>query len=422
MPALEKLNFVNADLFDIDPFGRLFDEVPNHDDPFGILEPQITKPSEQIGQFRLVEAKKGGATSGGLYKDMDDHTWLLKESQWGKLENGINEYIAGGVYQHLLGPYAPQIELIYDSNKAEILVGSKYLDDFQTLHDFSIDWNHPTYLKKSYQGKPIQNFNKVLASIILMKDTDAHTGNVGVRNMGSSWQVSKIDHGFAFQGFEKATMACMRKQMKWYYNGSLDDIGFENLYQAVTFVANVNYDEIEQIVNQRVERAQAFVDQYEADNVDAIDCDQQTVLKFTSNKVDEKKCVQHVNLQTMKADILKSLKDQIAAFKAIELSMNLERAINKDDVEAVKTLRRQGKDVTKSLQLFNNKSSDSKAPYKLAKQKNATRVADFYEQAFGFKETPPPVVHMPARPRVPAFNAARQDNPRANRRLHPAFA
>jgi len=343
-------------------------EVLTFDKP--VLEPLLT-----VDQFKLYEAKDCGVSSGGIYKDHTGHKWLLKEPQWGDLENGINEYIAGAIFQQLLGPYAPRTELVFNQQNGEIMLGSKFLDNFQTLDEFDRDnWMDPISLRSSHQGKPIKNLCNVISAVKFCNDVDAHKGNVGIMEEDNAWNICKIDHGYAFQqSYSEMTLADYKEQFSWYGGRSLSDIGFKEVYDSIKMVADINYDEIEDIVNEKTEHAKRYTALWE---------------KFHQMK-------SPVDLNKMRQSILNLLKKQLKSFRKIVDYLDLEKAIIRDDASSITKLIQKGFDLKKSFSsFFCDNTWEEVSPLGLAQSRHSLKACKVIEDALGAANhtQPQPVV------------------------------
>ncbi len=378
---------------------------------FDVSSPKKQNTLITLDAFYLHEAKQDGVSQGGVYKDATGATWMVKEPQWGELANGVREFVAGALFQNLLGDYAPKTSLIYDVDNHEVMVGSKFLHDFQTISDIAWNdystnsdsdfaWydisydvfmpmavNYAEYGKNAgsegitpaeINGKSIGNYTNVLASVIFLNDGDAHQGNMGLVEEQDVYMFAKIDHGFAldedYWGGHKVTLQNFAWETARYDFYDLDRLGYDNMYQSIKMVVDMPFDEIESLVSDKIEEARPYIDQWQQDHALDTPSDDYSAWALMDN--------QKFNIDDLKAEILDMLETRQQSFKEILQDMELDHAIFTNDIEAVQNLFSVGIDFSRPIFPFHNTDSsildfEAKNPLTLANHYESAEVSNF---------------------------------------------
>lgn len=377
---------------------QIFQDIPFFSayDLYQLILFDVSSPKKQntlitLDAFYLHEAKQDGVSQGGVYKDATGATWMIKEPQWGELANGVREFVAGALFQNLLGDYAPKTNLIYDTENHEVMVGSKFLNDFQTISDLTWDKdisydavipnadNNLEYNKiAEIDGKPIGNYTNVLASVIFLNDRDAHQGNTGLVEEQDIYMFAKIDHGFAlYEDYgegHKVTLQNFSSETARYDFYDLDRLGYDNMYQSIKMVVDMSFDEIEDLVSKKIEEARPYIEQWQQDHALDIPSDDYSAWTLIDN--------QKFSIDDLKTEILEMLETRQESFKEILQDMALDHAIFTDDVEAIQNLFSAGVDFSRSIFPFHHAESsildfEAQKPLELANSYQSDAVSHF---------------------------------------------
>tara|TARA_R110002110_G_scaffold121431_2_gene297201 strand:+ start:33884 stop:35290 length:1407 start_codon:yes stop_codon:yes gene_type:complete len=416
MPVMPAKNFQEALAHHANPFGLSVNTLENT---------TINKKHTLISldTFYLYEAKQDGVSQGGVYKDAGGEKWLLKEPQWGELQNGVKEYVAGALFQHLLGDYAPKTSLIYDTVNHEVMVGSKFLPNFQTISDFTIKENIPYYgipngakienddvtrvdvtNATEINGKPISNYANVITAVVFLNDGDAHQGNVGVVEEADAFMFAKIDHGFALSSggwwsSDSATLKSFTNETIRYGFQDLDRLGYDNMYQSIKMVVDMSFDEIEALVSLKIEEARPYVEQWQQDHINDECAYEEYEHEFGYGDDFPHQCNswtlegnQNFSIDSLKSDILDILEKRQDNFKDILQDMELDHAIFTNDIEAIQQLFSDGIDFSKPIFSFHNSEDSAYSytghkPLELANKYHSDNVTRFIED-----NTPPEIL------------------------------
>jgi len=369
-----------------------------------------------LDTFYLYEAKQDGVSQGGVYKDTAGTSWMIKEPQWGELGNGVREFVAGGLFQSLLGDYAPKTCLVYDTQNHELMVGSKFFNNFQTISDivwgdysvssdiawnncsssFYFDWPDISYsmfmpevshdiendkdvfTPAQINGKPINNYTNVLASVVFLNDGDAHQGNMGLIEEQDAYMFAKIDHGFALNKDywveSKVTLQDFAWEAARYDVYDLDRLGYDNMYQSIKMVVDMPFDEIEALVSSKIEEARPYIEQWQQDHEQDTPIDDYDAWILSYNKA--------FSLDNLKMEVLDMLETRQQSFTEILQDLELDHAIFTNDVEALQNLFSAGVDFSKPIFPFHSSASDvfsfeEQKPLELAKSYHSDEVSEF---------------------------------------------
>lgn len=204
----------------------------------------------------LFKQKGDGVTLGGFYKDANNQGWLVKEGHYSTPKSVINEYVSGGLYQVILGDYAPKTELVYDDSHAQLLLGSKLIQGFNQLNDY-FPYGHAVLT--TINGKPIEGLIDVVSAIIFLNDTDGHRGNVGIVEVDGGYHFAKVDHGFSLDftwNTEHLTLDHLRYELRGNYDiDNLETIGFDTVYHSILKIAETPFETFSNVIHERLEQA-----------------------------------------------------------------------------------------------------------------------------------------------------------------------
>lgn len=276
---------------------------------------------QKFTDYTLYKAKHDGITIGGFYKDQNQDRWLIKEGHYGE-KSVVKEYVAGGLFQFFLKENAPQTEMIVYEKQSTLLTGSKLLNNFKTLNDYCSENNSPyaDNFPFSFNGKKVNGFWDGISAIKFLQDTDAHGGNVGLIDHGDHYSFAKIDHGFSFS-FDNTpiTLDDFRMHLKGFYQTSLEEFSFDDVYQSINKIGEINFSKIEQLVAEKFSYSKTYL---EAVNARSFGIDDYS----TKNTLEQ-------DLQKYQTDLLLNLKSNHEQYQKIANFMSLEKAIIEHDTE-----------------------------------------------------------------------------------------
>ncbi len=311
----------------------------------------------KYSDYTLYKAKDDGITFGGFYHDKNKVNWLLKEGHYNNPESIIKEYVAGGIYQFILGENAPRTEIVLNDVDHNLLIGSKLLDNFKTLSRFenvaTYDHKTGTYepygsnFPSTFNGKPLHGFMDAIWAINFVKDTDAHSGNVGLIDHGSHYNFAKIDHGFSFS-FDydpniknETTLDDIRYHLSSFYQiDSLEKVGFEEIYQGLTHIAELDFSNIESLIADKMATVKTYM---QALNLNDL---------YTEFDETPKAANLDDNLKAYQEYIVCNLKSEHDQFKTIANNMVLEKAIISHDAAKLIALTDNGISLESSFKPF----------------------------------------------------------------------
>lgn len=122
-----------------------------------------------------------------IYQDKENDLWMVDCTR----EPSLAIYITGGLYRLVLEKFAPNEQLFKDPN-GKLCLGSAFIEGFISLSDPRMEDHSPKYWQKVFLES--ENGNLVVAMMILMGETDANTGNIGVIKEKGKNYLGKIDH------------------------------------------------------------------------------------------------------------------------------------------------------------------------------------------------------------------------------------
>lgn len=296
--------------------------------------------------FTLLKAKDAGEDEGisigGFYRDKNNQGWLLKE---GQKENKIdvpefvaNEYISGALYQLLLGDNAPQTEIVVDDYNGILLIGSKLLANFNTFSEPRYEKDFP----QTFNGKPLSGFMDGIVAINFLAETDANYKNVGVIDRGDHYSFAKIDHGYSFEfSALHQDLDSLRKHLKGYYKLELEALGFDQVYQSINKVSQLDFSEIENVVTTKIETVKSSMQALELSDL---------YLSYDKNHLADLQKV----LDDYQSDLLAKLKVQHQDYQKMANFMSLEKAILDHDAINLSDLIDQGVSLGETFKPFCN--------------------------------------------------------------------
>lgn len=313
---------------------------------------------QKYTDFTLFKAKNDGITIGGFYKDSQGEKWLLKEGHHDCAEAVVKEYIAGGLYQEFLGSNAPQTEMVIDNLHGKLLTASKLLSNFKTLSDMTHDngfgynpYNWSPYgsdFPATFNGKPVKEFMDGVSAIVFMRDTDAHSGNTGLTDHGDHYSFAKIDHGFSFNFsyFNDFSLDDFRVHLKQFYNiDNLEHIGFNDVYQSVSKIANLSFSVIEDIVADKISQVKTHMEALELKDL------HEGYHKNHHGKLE-------THLLDYETKLIDNLKDQHQNYQKVANFMSLEKAIIDHDTTKLDEMIEKGVKLNEPFKPFFNAKSD----------------------------------------------------------------
>lgn len=289
---------------------------------------------QQLADFTFFQVKLEGTHAGGFYYDSHQDGWLLKSYSHNPLQ-AVNEYLSGALFQLLLGENAPQTALIIDETQGDFLLGSKLLDNFQTLSALSNPNSYSQWGEEFpmlFNGKPIQGFTDGLCAVLFLGECDPNASNVGLIAHEDYYTFAKIDHGLSLH-FQQQTFSLddFRYHLIDYYQiDSLEMLGFDALYQSINRIIELDFTLIEEIVNDKINIVQHYLE----------------TLSFKEPfiSVDE--------LKDYQAQTLSHLHQQQQRFQIVADKMALEKSIIDHDVENLSKLLAKGIDLAQTFQPF----------------------------------------------------------------------
>lgn len=149
-------------------------------------------------EFEKIAEKPESLTDGYLAKDKNGKLYILKCSNGDVVVSRLIavEYVASALIKKILMDATPDIEL-FISKKRRAAIASSYLDEFQTLYDFTDSDQRTRGLgKNKSQLLKTTGFEKVLVASVLIGDKDFHSENIGIIPNGDNmYKVVKLDHG-----------------------------------------------------------------------------------------------------------------------------------------------------------------------------------------------------------------------------------
>lgn len=291
-------------------------------------QPALLKFSE----FSLYKAKDDGITIGGFYKDKNKEKWLLKEGHYYEPVAIVKEYVAGGIYQLFLGDNAPRTEMVINDFDHSLLIGSKLLNNFNTLstyanYTFNDTFSYTPYGKDfptTVHGKALHGFMDAIWAIQFMHDTDGHSGNVGLIDCGTHYNFAKIDHGFSFNFYgQTTTLDDLRSHLSMFYSiDSLEKVGFDEIYQGLTHITEIDFSNIENLVSEKMSNVKTYMQ-----SLDLKDLYANYDVKQWGNL--------ETNIQNYKNDLIHNLQNEHLQFKKIANYMSLEKALIEHDADTL---------------------------------------------------------------------------------------
>lgn len=315
----------------------------------------------KLSDFTLYKEKQDGINHGGFYEDANHSKWLVKEGHFHEPEAVVKEYLAGALYNLFLGKNSPQTEMIVDNLDGSLLTGSKLLDNFKTLSDcvggFFNVWNDPMPYGKdfpyAFNGKPIEGFMNAVAAINFICDMDAHSENVGLIDHGDYYSFAKIDHGFAFHFSQHCdnSLDGFREHLDWFYKSTLEKVGFEAVYEAVTNISNMEFSTIETLISNKMEHVKTYMEVLELNAINA---------PYTQNQAGSLSA----DLAKYENNLVLNLKKQHDDYQKIADCMGLEKAIISHDWQGLKSGLSKGIELTTAFKPFYNAEFINACTYK----------------------------------------------------------
>jgi hypothetical protein len=314
-------------------------------------KPQAHHEMLKLSDFTLYKEKQGGINHGGFYEDVNHSKWLVKEGHFSEPEAVVKEYLAGALYNLFLGKNSPQTEMIINNLDGSLLTGSKLLDNFKTLSDcvgglFNV-WNDPApygeAFPHTFNGKPVEGFMNAVAAINFICDMDAHWENVGLIDNGDCYSFAKIDHGctFHFSQHHENSLDGFREHLDWFYKSTLEKVGFEAVYEAVTNISNMDFSIIETLIANKMEYVKTYMEALDLKAINAA---------FTHNPGGSLSD----DLARYENNLVLNLKNQHHDYQKIADCMGLEKAIISHDWQGLKSGFSKGLDLTTSFKPFYN--------------------------------------------------------------------
>ncbi len=185
---------------------------------------------------------------------------------------------------------------------------------------------------------------EVICAINFVGDTDGHGGNVGLVDHGNYYSFVKIDHGFSFNySYERThSLDSIRSHLKNFYNTSdLESIGFEQVYQGITNVNNLDFSAINNLVDNKIGTVKSHMQAIEVKDLD------QYYFETPKGNLG-------LNLAEYKTELLLNLKSQHNNFTKIANFMDLEQSIIDHDSAKLSNLMSKGIDLDQSFKPFYN--------------------------------------------------------------------
>lgn len=290
-------------------------------------QPQLLRSSD----FKVYKFKNEGISRGAFYEDSRQVKWLLKDGHYGSISI-VNEYVAGGIFQLLLGENVPQVELVIDDTNKSLLVASKLIAEFKNLNQIYGDgWvygmSYPSEFPTSLNGKPITNFLKTLCAIQFVRDSDAHCGNTGLINRGNHFSFAKVDHGFAFSfvSTDNFSFLDLREHLREFYrmDSALD---YNATHEAIAKIALVDFIQIENVITSKVAKAKNYMF---------------TIAEYAFSDG----WLNEISIDEYRDKLITFLKNQHTSFKNTLKFMELEKAIIEQDDILVSNLIKKGVDI-----------------------------------------------------------------------------
>ncbi|MFI4938555.1 MAG: ankyrin repeat domain-containing protein [Candidatus Berkiellales bacterium] len=316
----------------------------------------------KFSDFTLFKAKGDGVNVGGFYRDQNNKGWLIKEGHEDNPLSIVKEYIAGGLFQLFLGHNAPRTEMVINDSDATLLTGSKLLHDFKTIAQHQVELvQHQTEMIRqgnyeyessygkdfptTFNGKPISGFFDVISAVHFLADTDAKYDNVGMIDHVDFYSFAKIDHGYAF-GFcdspNSITLDSFRNHLNEHYGfTNLEKVGFEEVYQGITHVANMDFSVIEDTLTSKMKLVH--------DNMEVLG------LKSLFNFYGAQQVGDlNFDLKTYQDDLIFNLKERHEHFQQMAKTMMLEKTIRDHDVIGLSDVLDQGISLNEPFKPFYN--------------------------------------------------------------------
>ncbi|MBS0286943.1 MAG: hypothetical protein JSR17_06585 [Proteobacteria bacterium] len=313
----------------------------------------------KFSDFTLYKAKDDGISIGGFYKDQNQEKWLLKQGHYCAPEAIIKEYVAGGLYQLFLGDNAPRTEMVINDFDHSLLTGSKLLDNFNTLSNYAnYTYNEQTMSYSPYgcdfpmniNGKPLHGFMDAIWSIQFIHDTDGHSGNVGLIDCGDHYNFAKIDHGFSFNFYNEqpTSLDDLRSHLNMFYQiDSLEQVGFEEIYQGLTHITSLDFSNIEALVSEKMSQVKTHMETLGLSDLFA------DFNAVQTGNLD-------TNIKNYETDLISHLKAEHQQFQKIADYMSLEKAIIDHDANTLFELTStQRVDLSEGFKPFYNPSYEN---------------------------------------------------------------
>lgn len=291
-------------------------------------------PKSPLGIIKLTSS----SDSKQIVEDSNGKKWMIKCTH----KPIYNNFIASAVYKLILGDYTSNDKLIISQENKEVCMGSEFIDNFIEFNKLCVNnfgrTNYACIQNKYEQGI---NHNLVTATMILMEEKDANTGNIGIiKNDDGSYNIAKIDHDLSEVANAKHLMSAAGGLNS---KTSIQIMNFlsnkKGLADALDYIAQLPTSEWETILKARAE----------------------SFAQTTNTSVD--------------TTIIRAILDKKASAPLYAKSLRIEDVILSKDLNALKELASSHYDL--NAKYFYTSKSDFCLPVVIAAQTNDVSIVEY---------------------------------------------